>query len=489
MRYTTVSQALLLLALTIGFGCPDRAPAEDSGAPPWQRATQWPDRIIATLSADPTRSFSVTWRTDQSIGETIAQIAPASADARFDLNAESVTARTENVVLDSIPSPGGPMPAIHNLGLAPVNYHSVTFNKLTPETLYAYRVRGARGMWSPWRQLRTAPVDGPVRFIFFGDAQTGIRSHVTRTIDAASVAVPDARFLIHGGDLVNRAFYDKEWAEWFEAGGRTYTTIPSLPVAGNHDYLNFSGEKLFTAERMVTPLWRPQFTLPVETGLPSALHETVYALLYSRNLHVFVIDSSGVAYDEQMTWLAQSLKASTAKWRVVTMHHPFFSFVGEDEADSAEDRRLGLMAVLEQNDVDLVLTGHRHSYQRAEKGDGVAQAATMDAHRVDTVFVVTATSTRRGYTKVEGWKEYEESQDGRFKLERYGDYIPIYGDIAIDGDLLSYRALDATGGVYDAFTLHKDGEGIKTIRNGAEATEPVRNKDNAGPYREWNDLR
>jgi len=460
-----------------------------SYAPPWQAPTDWPDRIIVTLEGDPSSSFSVSWRTHRAVGETIAQIAPATADARFDLAAESEKARTVPVSLADIDTPDGQRPVIQNQALEPVHYHSVAFRNLEPDRLYAYRVRGARGNWSAWRQVRTAPESGPVSFVFFGDAQTGIRSHVTRTFDAAAIAAPDARFIIHGGDLVNTAMYDKEWAEWYEAGGRTFVTVPSIPVAGNHDYVNLNGEKLYIADRMVSPLWRPQFALPITEELPEDLHETVYAVRYTSDLSVFVIDSSGIAFDRQMDWLSKNLEQSAAKWRVLTMHHPIYSFVGGNEHESARDRRLQLIEVLESHDVDLVMTGHRHTYQRAESGDEVGRYNVGEAHAVDTVFVVTASSTKRGETKVDGWQRFEEETGGRYALKRYGDYTPIFAVVRIDGDTLRYAALDATGAEYDAFTLTRGADGANSLRDGASAAGPVRTMETTGPYIDWNDLR
>ena len=72
------------------------------GSPPWQDASVWPDRVIQNFSEDPLRSITVTWRTDSSVQSTIAQIAPATADARFDVASESVIANTEAVYLSSV---------------------------------------------------------------------------------------------------------------------------------------------------------------------------------------------------------------------------------------------------------------------------------------------------------------------------------------------------------------------------------------------------
>ena len=68
------------------------------GSPPWQGASVWPDRVIQNFSEDPLRSITVTWRTDSSVHSTIAQIAPATADARFDVASETPTPYTHNTL-------------------------------------------------------------------------------------------------------------------------------------------------------------------------------------------------------------------------------------------------------------------------------------------------------------------------------------------------------------------------------------------------------
>jgi hypothetical protein len=41
---------------------------------------------------------------------------------------------------------------------------------------------------------------------------------------------PDARFMVFAGDLINRRGVDREWGEWYEAGGWIYRQVPSFPV-------------------------------------------------------------------------------------------------------------------------------------------------------------------------------------------------------------------------------------------------------------------
>lgn len=491
-----MKRSILIILSAITFATSAFAHPSDRATPPWQQATTWPDRIIVNPASDPQTSFSVTWRTDESVGRTVAQIVLATADARFDLAATTHAAKTERLELTEFVGPDGTVDILENMDLPPAHYHAVTFKDLVPDTLYAYRVRGSRGHWSAWRQVRTAPDAGPLRFVFFGDAQTGIRSHVTRSFDMAAKIFPDPHFAIHGGDLVNTATYDKEWAEWFEAIGATAVTVPSIPVTGNHDYVNFDKDKprngagkLFLARKSVSPLWRPQFTLNRSEGLPPDLQETVYDVKYGRQAHIFVLDSSGVAWSEQLTWLKKKLKTTDARFTVVTMHHPLFSFIGGREHPAAKERRQSLLRVLKEGRVDLVLTGHRHTYQRSAYGDDVARFAVGEDNFVETVFVTTASSTKRGQSKVDGWQRYECEQDGDFSLTRYADNTPIFALFEIDGDVLTYRAVDAVGEVYDAFEMTKALDGRLVVRNGPEASGDTRTYDNTGPYRPWDDLR
>ena len=496
MTSNKLLSALLAVALMGAPACPPAFAQEaaTTSRPPWQAPSIWPDRIVATISQNPATSFSVSWRTDETIGGAIAQIAPAIAEARFDLAATTISADTQTVDPQHLIYNGEVVTIVQNVGLAPVNYHTATFTGLKPDTLYAYRVRGAPGAWSAWRQIRTAPLDGPITFLFFGDSQTGIRSHVTRTFDAALRAAPDARFAMHGGDLVNTAEYDKEWAEWFEAVGVVAQTIPELPSPGNHDYFNFSKEdrdddKLFIADRSVTHLWRPQFELPLEPDLPEDLQETVYDVRYSKDVHVFSIDSSGVTFDKQMAWLSKELEASDATWRIVYMHHPLYSFVGGREHPAHKERRLKMMKVLKEHNVDLVLTGHRHSYQRGDIGKGVSRMQAGDPRKVDTVFLITATSTKRGESKVDGWERFSQETNGDYKLRRSADNIPLFAVFDADGSTLTARVLDATGDEYDAFTLSKDAAGVMTVTDGASAGGDTLTFDNTAPYKAWDDLR
>jgi hypothetical protein len=122
---------LLLMA------APALAHDDDHGPPPWQGASARPDRVVATFDADPSQSLAVSWRTDATVKAARAEIVLATPDARIDVAGRSVAAVTERMALDTVITAGRAIQVKVNAALPAVSYHSVRFDALVPDTLYA----------------------------------------------------------------------------------------------------------------------------------------------------------------------------------------------------------------------------------------------------------------------------------------------------------------------------------------------------------------
>lgn len=477
-------QIFLAAGLLAGAAAPVAAHVGEHPATqvPWQQATYWPDRIVATMEGDPATSISVSWRTAGTIAQTRAEIAKALPDARFDQTARSEPAQSQVLDLTRMPGAALAMPIEHNQGLPPTSHHSVRFDGLEPDTLYAYRVQGAEGHWSEWFQTRTAPKSGPLRFIYLGDAQNGLASHWPRVIRAAFQSAPDARFILHAGDLVNRGSRDLEWAHWFRAAGFIHGMLPAIPVAGNHEYDTIELPET-QRQQILSLLWRPQFRLPEVPELPAELQETVYEVRYSPDLSVYVLNSNMSDMAEQAAWLDRKLTETQARWRVVTMHHPIYS--SGRERDNAGKREV-LLPVLLEHRVDLVLQGHDHTYARgAVSREGMAperRAATSDSG-VTTMFVNSVSGPKQYPFSQNGWDDYAPTG---VTLDRMAENTQFYQVIGIDGDELHYTAYTADGAVYDEVRLRKTAQGLKSIA-ATQALPPTRRFDNTLPYESVDD--
>ena len=411
----------------------------------WEIPSKDPDRIILTFNGNPSTKRAVTWRTDSSVKKAEAQIAVAGLNSDFVKEASTYTANTEEFDLGLYKS---------NKSLI-VNYHSVVFENLKPNTLYAYRVGFAEN-WSEWIQFKTAnDTYSPTQFVYFGDAQNDILNHWSRVIRMAYKTAPDASFVIHAGDLVDSAHKDNEWAQWFKAGGFIHSQWTAIPVVGNHEFQRFDGYE-GTLPRRLSIQWRPQFTLPVEENLDEKLHETVYSVEY-QDILVLVLNSTG-HLEEQTKYIREKLTNSDAKWKIVTNHHSVFS---PAEGRDFEYARKVWKPMFEKYGVDLVLNGHDHTYAR---GHTPVKSQNVNESGIFKTLYVTSVSGPKQY-KIDKVKIKNYEVDG-YKSDKMGEETQFFQVINIDNNKLTYSAYTTLGDLYDRAIITKDfSNGEKTISN------------------------
>lgn len=375
-----------------------------------------PDRVILTWSGDPATTQSVTWRTDASVRNPVAQIAMAEDGPAFKKKARQVAAQSEGLQSD--------------LGAA--QYHSVRFTGLEPASTYVYRV-GDGFNWSEWNQFRTAAVGpAPLEFVYVGDAQNDIFEMWSRVIRQAYTEAPKMRFIVHAGDLINRANRDAEWGGWHQAAGWINRSISSLPTPGNHEY----------EQKKLTRHWRPQFTLP-ENG-PQGLEETCY-FIDIQGVRLISLNSNELQA-EQAAWLSGVLAKNPNQWTILTFHHPVYSAARSRDNKELRER---WQPIFDQYGVDLVLTGHDHTYARSNLVDG----RSMRSGKKGTVYVVSVSGPKMYQLDREDW------------MDRAAQGVQLFQIVRVQGDRLMYEARTARGLLYDAFELRKGKAGVNELVN------------------------
>lgn len=398
---------LLAVVAMSGLQTPPESQAIPYPASSQYAPTPIPDRIILSWTEDPYSSMTVNWRTDTSVEQARVEYALSTHGPQFLQETHSMMAEPAE-------------PLTGDLGEA--HYHSVTMRGLEEGKQYVYRV-GDGVNWSEWIQFSTPYRDNSAfSFVYFGDSQNDVRSMWSRVIRQAFSDAPKAAFMLHAGDLVNRPTSDKEWGEWFGAGGWVASMVPHVCVPGNHEY----------AQGKVAPHWRPAFSFPTN-GLPG-LEETNYTLVY-KNLRIVALNSNE-RLQEQAAWLGDVLTKNTSRWVIVTFHHPVFSTARG--RDNTELRSLW-KPIFDKHRVDLVLQGHDHAYGRMNLDTGLE---ARDA-AVGTVYVVS----------VSGPKMYDVEKEPYMK--KTAQNTQLYQIITVRNDRIIYEARDATGEPFDAFDLVK----------------------------------
>jgi 3',5'-cyclic AMP phosphodiesterase CpdA len=428
-RFHFLLAGLALFSLSVAPVAPLRGAAIPSDATP--------SRIILTWSGDPATTQSVTWRTGVMAPSPEAQIARFTADPGFEATAATVkaTAVTDNL--------GNGLTAAH---------YRADFRGLAPNTRYCYRV-GDGQSWSAWSFFRTAAAKPETfRFLYFGDAQNSISSMWSRTVRSALLTAPDARFLVHAGDLLAEGYDDHLWGEWTDALTFISATIPSIPVPGNHDLHRPPGGADSKGVFSVSELWRSHFALPANGPDIEEMRGQSYFVDY-QGVRIVALDVNAWAnaafeaaakqrvQEKQVAWLNQVLGDNPNRWTIVVQHQPIYAVAKGREY---VEMRTALAPLYEKYHVDLVLQGHDHSYARSHKvaGDKVVAPSAPG--------VIYAVS-------VSGPKMYQLDDLNMNLMAQTHEKKQLFQTIEVAPDRLNYVSYSIDGVVADAFELRKQG--------------------------------
>jgi acid phosphatase type 7 len=377
-----------------------------------------PQRIVLNLTAQPSTSIAVTWRTSAQVEGPRVQIAEAEDWTDFEKHPTTVEASSEKAELDS---------------KAVVYSHSAILRGLKPDTVYVYRV-GADSAWSEWNQFRTAKAKpAPFDFVFLGDPQYEVKNLVARLFRTALLKAPAARFWLFTGDLFDLPQYDRGWEEWFSSTGFIHSVIPSILAPGSHEYALKTGDTV--QWDVFLPTWKAHFTLPGNG--PEGLEGRAYYTDY-QGARFIVLDAQ-YRREEQSRWLDGVLANNPNRWTVVAFHEPVFSIAKDRDERNTRD---AFMPLIDKYSVDVVLSGHDHGYARSRKLRNGKIAG--EAER-GTVYVVS----------VCGPQGYDHNPKYDRLMAKTGTYTQLFQVISLSNDALRFKAWTVTGKLYDFFELKK----------------------------------
>jgi hypothetical protein len=446
---SAVAQAQIVAAPAVVVDARGPEPAPHAPGQP-HVARSLPDRIVLVPGADPAREMVVSWRTDVNQPAAEAELVEMVNAPNFALRAKTVSGASTRVVTEN----------------GDALYHRASFNGLTPDTAYGYRVKG-QGGWSEWHQFRTAAADRRAfRFLYFGDTQNSILEVGSLAWRRALLQAGDPAFIVHAGDLVaSRAemVHDDEWGEWAAAGGWVLASIPQLAAAGNHEYVNMALPD-GSESRRLGGHWALTFPFP---GNGAEGVETTTKVVEWQGVRFIVLDGTSAidlgTLETQTRWLETKLKRPHDGWTIVVMHQPIFTCSRiEDTPAIGEAWR----PLFERHGVDLVLQGHDHCYHRLSSADGreAGQRARARGRQQGPVYLISVTGS-----KMYGLHERSFSQ-----ADRVAEDTRLFQIIDVSPGRIAVRAHLATGELYDSFDIMREGNGRKTLVEQMRELPPAR---------------
>ena len=175
---------------------------------------------------------------------------------------------------------------------------------------------------------------------------------------------------LHVGDVSQSQGTDGQYQiEHFDMYPGMLRQTVFWPTLGNHDEANAN------SSTQSAPYYE-NFTLPTggEAGGFASGTEAYYSFDYA-NVHFVVLNSCDLPRtlgSPMLTWLQTDLANTVQDWIIAYWHHPPYSKGSHDSDAEVElyEMRQYAVPILEDNGVDLVLTGHSHSYERSYLIDG-----------------------------------------------------------------------------------------------------------------------
>lgn len=262
---------------------------------------------------------------------------------------------------------------------------------------------------------------GSIRFAIIGDSGRGDQAQhdVARQMVAWRAKFP-FEFVLMLGDNIYDSHTPRDYEMKFEepyrplldAGVQFYAAIGNHDDAAETHYAKFNmgGERYYTFRKS----------------------ERRLEALAGAAARFFVLDSRSLD-PEQLEWLRRELAASGSDWKIAYFHHPLYTSGRYQRA--ARALRLSLEPILIQGDVDVVLSGHEHFYERLIPQHGIFYFISGAAGSLRPGDIQRWGLTARGY-----------DSDYHFML------------MEISGRELFFQAIDRGGKTIDAGVIsHKSG--------------------------------
>lgn len=421
-----------------------------------------PTQVTMTLGADGVTSRNIRWYTGTMVTEGTVQVA---TDAGFEDIVTEVDATSEEVTK---PQTQLNLGLVTTYGTQQATKHSATVSGLAENTDYYYRVGDKdNGYWSdaiPFTTGGETDDSDTFSFINVNDSQGMVESDYDvylNTLEQARASFPDAAFTIHGGDFVDDGANEDYWTWALDDENDVAQGMAMAPAAGNHEARSEVGG--ITDENPIVS----HFNL---ANVPEGqdLSTGVYYSFEYKNATFVVLNTNDLSADggisqTQYDWAYQALSAADTEWKIVLLHKSPYSN-GPHQTDEDVVAIRGQMDALAAScDVDVVLSGHDHVYNRTPYlMRGEAQAVTTETQTYQgtnyetavnpngTVFIIAGTC---------GVKNYAQDTTGGIPSQVALDLsVPVFTGFTIDGDHLYYQAYTVSDGastMVDSFAISK----------------------------------
>lgn len=365
-----------------------------------------PNPVYLTWSQDPRTTQNVQWRTSASVSDGTVRYREKGTADFMDVRADMKPMEDRMLANDRY-----------------CHWFTAVLTDLKPGTTYEYQAgNGSTDTWSEVTEFTTAP-EGSVPFSFFHCSDTHSNELWGQLMADTFALYPETGFAVISGDLVGTGLEREDWDMFLKYGEPVFRTRPVMPTIGNHDAQLGLGAGMYL----------DIFGLP-ENGPDGILPESAYSFTYS-NADFFMLDVMSEA-EPQRVWLEEQLKNSDAEWKIAVFHFPLYA-----RGESYPRLVAAWGTLFDTYHVDLVLTGHVHTYMRTHP---IRAGKPVDSTKDGTVYVTSVS--------IPGRPARSEKPAFAAAAVGGGSFCNV---ISVEGGRLTFRAVSTGGEVKDEFVIEK----------------------------------
>jgi|GEM_PF-414965 len=302
-------------------------------------------------------------------------------------------------------------------------------------------------------------------FINVNDSQGMIASDYDtylNTLAEAKSQFAGAAFVLHAGDFVDDGSNEDYWTWALEGVSESVSYVPST---GNHEAKS-KVEGITDPNAIISHFQVQNQDIPKQDTSTGIYYSYEYKNATFIVLNTNDVTDDGYLSDAQYDWAYEKAKNAQTDWKIILMHKsPYSNGPHAKDADVVAIRKQ-LNNLTAACDVDLVMSGHDHVYNRTPYlAQGKTQQVTTRTTSYQgnnyttavnpsgTVFVIAGTA---------GVKNYVQTPVSTVPSEKtFQQTCPVYAGVTIDDGKLYYRAYQVKNGVselVDSFAIDKSKE-------------------------------
>lgn len=368
----------------------------------------------------------------------------------------------EGESFDSAPLFEGSSSVAYKDTQASVQYYSnkVTVTGLAENRSYKYRYKVGDGDWSEEYTYITQDLTDGFNFIAVGDPQIGVGNggseadteRWNNTLSLATELSPDASFIYSMGDQVDA---NQEYGQY--AGFLNPPILRNLPIAttiGNHDC---------DVPNIQWHFNNPNMTSYGETNAGGDYYFSYGDALFINLNSNAVLKSSksnnAIAVEHRKAIEEAIASNPYAKWRIVTFHQDIYGYPDHYDDGEVKQCREQLYPIIDDYDIDVVLTGHGHNFTRSFQMQNNEPVDNSDLFKQKIVTVNDPSGTVFFELSTAASKNYENNKPGskgHIANSFAVNGVQSFSLVNVTGDSLSidtYRT--DTLEMYDSYTINK----------------------------------